>query len=224
MARNSEDFAAQLVRISGRHEGTRARSGFNDDDAVDQTGDNAVSAWEVFIAGLEAGRPFGDEAALRADTCLQFGMLWGINPVDAARHDGDRAARQRCFVGSAIDAARQPGNDREARFGQFAGKQSRQLHAGSRALPRADNRDGRALQKLEVAFDVDHRRRRIDLRQKRGIIVLDCEARDCADTLCGFELAFRVGLRADTDGASGAAASRQGSAGRRGLSRRRRSG
>jgi hypothetical protein len=69
-----------------------------------------------------------------------------------------------------VDAAREPRRDHEAGSADLAGELPCELGAGSRALSRADDSDGRPLQQADVALHVEHRRRCIERGERRRVL------------------------------------------------------
>jgi len=61
---------------------------------------------------------FGQQQAVGGDATGQRVVLARVDAVEAGADDGDRAGRaaQRAFVGGAVDALRQPGDDDQPRL------------------------------------------------------------------------------------------------------------
>ena len=94
-------------------------------------------------------------------------MLWRIDLVDAACDGGDSAGVHRSRMRLAIDPARHARNNDIARLTQIPRQIPRHPSSGSRRIPRADHRDGRAVQQVAIAPHCDNGRRRIDCRKAR---------------------------------------------------------
>ena len=68
-----------------------------------------------------------------------------------ARQHADRAGLQRRDVGALVDAARQAGHDDVSRLAEAARQPVGERQAGGRGVARADDGDGRLLQRLLAA-------------------------------------------------------------------------
>ncbi len=113
-------------------------------DAQRQARDDAVAARKVLAARGKAERHLADEAAALADLALQLVVLGRIDIVEAAGEHRDGAGVDRRLMRHAVDAARQARGDDEAGAADLVRELACQLGAGRRALPRADDGDGRA--------------------------------------------------------------------------------
>ncbi len=81
----------------------------------DEAGDDPVAAREMARLRGFAQAHFRNDHALILDRGIQFLVLRRIDDVDAARHHGHGAHRQRRFMRACIDAACQARHHRQTR-------------------------------------------------------------------------------------------------------------
>src|SRR5262249_37874498 len=94
-----------------------------------------------------------DDEASFADPPRELSVCGRIVAVDAAAEHGDRepARIERATMGFAIDAAREPADDDQARPGDVSPEHARDLRAVRRAGPRADDRYRRTPENIRIA-------------------------------------------------------------------------
>ena len=74
---------------------------------------------------------------------VERAILLGVDDVDAAGDDRDRAGGERAEMRGGVDAARQAGDDDDALLAELGGEVLRQPSAVGRGVARADHRDHR---------------------------------------------------------------------------------
>jgi hypothetical protein len=107
--RNGEHLASLLEGETRRDQRSRAPGRLDDDDAVGQARNDAVTARKVAAARLPPHRHFGQNRPARLDDLAQERLIVGrIDPVLPAGEHGDGARRQRRRMGTGVDPAREP--------------------------------------------------------------------------------------------------------------------
>ena len=135
-------------------------------------GDDAVAAREMARLRHGADRHLRDQHAALGDRLVQLAVLLGVDAVDAAAEDGDRAGRHGALMGRGVDAARQAGDDDEAALPELQRHVAGEAPAIGRGVARADDGDGRPLQHLSIAADREQGRGVVDRREGGWIVGL----------------------------------------------------
>ena len=136
-------------------------------------------------------------------------MLRRINPVLSAGQRRDRAGGKAGAMRRRIDAACQPRRDHETGEPKIMRQPFGEFQSGRRGVARTHDRDHRPRQRGDAAAHRDERRRAVDLRQAKRIGGFAGGDELRAELLRGFDLARRVGARADADRTRRSAAPRQ---------------
>jgi hypothetical protein len=106
---------------------------------------------------------------------------------------------ERGAVRCCVDSAGKSRGYHEAFLAKFGRDLAGEFLAHRRAVPRADNRHDRNAGKIEPAFDIEERRRRIDPCNRRRITLFADGNERCADPLGRFELGLRLGFAIEAD-------------------------
>ena len=111
----------------------------------------------------ESARPWRD------DGVIELPVLLGIDHIDPAGHDRDRAARERPLVRAGIDAAREAGDHHEAGLAQPGGELAGEAPATRGGIAGADDADHAALEEMGVTAERQDRGRVLDGAQGGGV-------------------------------------------------------
>ena len=97
------------------------------------------------MAGLRFGaeRQFGKDRAVPRERLVQPAILLGIDDVDAAGDDRDRAGLEGSEMRGCVDAAGKPGDNDDPGLAQPGGKIAGEAAAIGRGVARADHRNHR---------------------------------------------------------------------------------
>ena len=152
-------------------------------------------------ARLGAWRHLGEHQAALEHCALPLLVLRRVEDVDPARDHPDRSALQGAVVRRAVDAAGQPGHDRELVLAQIVRQPAREAASRGRSVASADNRHRHAVEQVEIAPGNEQRRRILQFAEQARIESLAerqvsraelLDARDLALCLGAFAQAWRL--------------------------------
>ena len=153
-----------------------------------------------------AERHFRDQGALRQDGVCKLGVFGRIDMVVAAREHGDGAGGEARAMGGGVDAAREAGDDGEARGAEIARQLLGETQARGRGIARADDRDRRQMQHGGLAAHGQKRRSVVDHLQPGRIVGLPQRHEGHAEGFRRLELTLGVLAGVDAGGTARAAA------------------
>ena len=148
-------------------------------------------------------------------------MLGRIDVGHPAAEDRHGAEGQGALVGGPVDAARQAGDHDLPRLAQVRGQAPGEPLAGGRGDARADHGHRRSVEKLGAAQRPEHRRRRVQRRERLGEVGLAGADEPRAHLRAGRQLGLDLSLGGDLQPRCAPAASGevgQGGQGASGLS------
>ena len=122
---NGVNRAALLDRLRRGDERAAVQAGFDDENAVAPTADDAVAHRKCLAIGLDLHREFGNDRAVAvADFFRERGILRRIKIRQAGTDDRDGATfrGERALMRGGVDPARETADDREAGVSELVGK------------------------------------------------------------------------------------------------------
>ena len=171
-SRHREDFATVFHRESRRDQRAAAARRLDDERAEAERRDDAVAAGKLESAHGVTGRVLGDDEAVGPDRVRELAIPRGIDDVDTAAGDCNRAAAtfDRPAMPRGIDAGRQSARDGEPEPAQLERERPRCVLAVLAGMTAADDRELRFGQERPArAVDPECERRIGDRGESLGI-------------------------------------------------------
>ncbi len=167
-----EDLLTVLKGVLRRDQGAALLRRFHHQHSAGEAGDDTVAPWEMELAGRRTGWKLTDQATSLGQPPGQLSMLRWIGDVQPVAQHRDRVATHiECgAVRDAVDAAGQPADDHIAGTNQPHDEGDRGVTRVSGMTARADHRDPGTMDQLRPTQQEEHRRRLLQLAQRRRIV------------------------------------------------------
>ena len=166
---NGHHLAPLLQRKTRRDQRTRAGRALDHHRTACEPRNDAVAAREVAPRRHGAERRLRDHCALLQKPLEEGAVLLGIDHIDAAAHDRDRAGRERAGMGTGVDAAGHAGDHDEPGRAERRRELLGEVEPARGCVARAHHGDRVGRQQLGAPAQREHRRRIGNGRKRRRV-------------------------------------------------------
>lgn len=141
---NGKNVTSLFQCQPGGYQRTGMQRSFDDQCAVGESGNNAVTAGKVACRRFGSERKFGNNGTLPGNLFAELLVFGGIGDINAGSEDGNGASGavqgEHCaFVCRGIDAARHAGDNHNPLRGQLTGNLRSQFTAVERGVAGSDD-------------------------------------------------------------------------------------